>query len=496
MDYDILINALKAAEAQEKSGLPPVGILDASSHTRPWGQRQIGGNKVKTWTKYKETELTADHNRLYDCTGLFGLCGPDEVIGLSMTDDKLVEWMGWQSSSVCEQFIKMITYMDVAGTGAGNPSAMSGAACDNPPAAEKGTCEVFLGDKGLYRVCGAPIDLTIVGERKCDKQPIYTLPVPGAPNGIRVDNDLDFEAIVAAEALKHGLSRDLIDGDKANAGQFDGLEQLVNTGYVDVKTGTACTGVDSLVVAWANDGVDGAVNGHGSIIKKLTDVVRRLRQRINMAGKGSVAVGDMVIVLPTFLRDAVLDAWACYGLCTASQYNELFRNNLDVREFRDKFTTGLYGDGFITVDGIPVPFIAHDWMTIGQSGGNFTSDIYVLTRRIGATPVLYGQYHPMSAALDVAQKFGATQYRPMQGDRVLQWAKTDNLCIQVCMAIKPNLYLSAPWAQARITNVATDPQFNPISLDPQSSYFINDTSVAAQIVQYFYNDLGWTHTVS
>src|SRR3990167_7813534 len=98
MDYDILINALKAAEAQEKSGLPPVGILDASSHTRPWGQRQIGGNKVKTWTKYKETELTADHNRLYDCTGLFGLCGPDEVIGLSMTDDKLVEWMGWQSS--------------------------------------------------------------------------------------------------------------------------------------------------------------------------------------------------------------------------------------------------------------------------------------------------------------------------------------------------------------------------------------------------------------
>lgn len=502
MNTDVLIAALKDAEAREKSGMPAMGILDSSSN-RPWGQRQFNSVGLRTWTEYKEnlsklkeTDLTASTTTMYGCTGLFGLCGPDEIIGLSMADDKLIEWMGWRESTVCEQFVKLITYMDAAGTADGSPQSLAGAACDTPPNSEKGTAEIFLGDKGLYRVCGEPIDLTKTGERKCDKQPTYTLPIPGSPNGVRVDNDLDFEAIVAAEALKHGISRHLFTGDKDTTGEFDGLAQLVNDGYVDVKTGNAVPAFDSLIVDWASDTVDGAVNGHGSIIKKITDVVRRIRQRVNMAGKGNVAPGDLVLVMPTFLRDCVLDAWACYGLCDASQYNEIFRDNLAVREFRDKFTVGLYGDGFVTVDGIPVPIVAHDWMPIGQNGGNFTADIYVLTRRIGATPILYGQYHPMNLASDVASKFGAQQFRPLQGNRVIQWMKTDNLCMQTCLAIKPNVYLSAPWAQARITDVACNPQFDPISNDPQSAYFIQTKNVAEPIVQYWYSDAGWTHVNS
>ena len=69
---------------------------------------------------------------------------------------------------------------------------------------------------------------------------------------MRIDNDIDFEAIVAAETLKADLSRKLITGDKDTAGEFDGLEQLVNTGYVDVKTGALNAGIDSTIVAWAS----------------------------------------------------------------------------------------------------------------------------------------------------------------------------------------------------------------------------------------------------
>lgn len=495
---NVLIEALKNAEQNAASGLPAVGLTDFQSNQRVFGTRGMERQTLKTWSEYqgqlnalKETSLTANTSTLYGCTSLFGLCGPDEVIGLSLMDDKLSAWMEWFPNDVCEQFVKFLTYADVEGTAAGSPQTTAGAACDDPPKSEKGTFEIFLGDKGLLRVSGEPVVLTKIGERKCDKQPIYTLPFAGAPGGVRIDNDLDFEAIVAAEALKNDLSRHLITGDKGTTGEFDGLEQLVNTGYVDIKTGTTNSGIDSLVVAWSNDNFDGAVNGKGNIISWVIALVRRIRQRVQMAGRGTIAVGDLVLVMTTEMRDAFLDAFACYGLCTPSAYNEIFRDNLAVREFRDQFNGGLFGDGYITVDGIAVPIVTHDWLPRTQSGTKHVSDIYILTRRMGASRVLYGQYHPMTQGVDKAREFGAGHYRLMQGDRLVQWIKWDNLCVQTSLAVKPNIYLSAPWAQARITNVGVDPLLDPISLDPQSSYFLSAKRVATPMPQYWYQDGVW-----
>lgn len=501
MNMQALIQALQNADEAEKSGLPSVGVTDFNQAYRTYGQRSMPSAQLQTFGEYrnklKEANLTPTTTTLYGCTGLFSLCGPDEVIGLSMMDDKLVEWMGWRENSVCEQFIKFLTYMDMAGTAAGAALTTAGRACDDPNTVEKGTFEFFLGDKGLLRVSGEPIELTKIGERKCDKQPTYTLPIPGAPNGVRIDNDLDFEAIVAAQALKHDLSRMVMRGNHSTVGQFDGLEQLINTGYVDVRTGSTNSGIDSLIVPWASDNLDGSVNGKGSIINQVIAIVRRLRMRIEMAGGGAVAAGDMVLVMPHWLRDCFLDAFACFGLCVPSAYNELFRDNLAVREFRDRFNGGLYGDGFITVDGVVVPIIAHNWMAYGQSSTKFTSDIYILTRRLGARPILYGQYHPMAQAVDVARQFGMDHYRLMQGGRFIQWAKSDNLCMNTSLAIKPNIYLSAPWAQARITNVGCTPLLAPISEDPQSSYFINGKRVANPFPQYFYKKPGtWINDLS
>lgn len=504
MSVETLISALKAAESYQAGGLPAVGLNDFNAGFRPYGGRAMPGQELQTVGDYKkslaalkEANLTPNTTTMYGCTGLFSLCGPDEIIGLSLTDDKLIAWMGFRSNNVCEQFIKFVTYMDVAGTAAGTASSSAGRACDDPPLTEKGTFEIFLGDKGLLRLAGQPIELTKIGERKCDKTPTYTLPLPGAPNGVRIDNDLDLEAIVTAEAIKNEISRYLITGDHSVTGQFDGLQALVNTGYTDVRTGTTNSGIDSMVVNWASDNMDGSVNGNGNIIGYVRDVVRRIRRRVRMAGRGDLAVGDMVLVMPTHLRDAFLDAWACWGLCLPSQYNELFRDNLATREFRDKFNGGLYGDGYITVDGVPVPIIAHDWLGLTQSGGNFVSDIYVLTRRMGSTPVLYGQYHPMTDAVAVAREYGAAQYRTLQGDRFIQFVKWDNLCVQTAMAIKPNIYLSAPWAQARIQNVGANPTFDPISDNPQSTYFIMSKRVVNPFPQYFYKKPGtWVNDLS
>jgi len=419
--------------------------------------------------------MTAKEDTFFGCTTLFGICGPDDIINLSILESKFSEWLGWRENNLCEQFIKMVNYMDVEGTAAGTAAAGDSAVsdpCSPPKSSEWGRCEILLGPKGTLSLCGEPINLLEQGERKCDKVPIYTIPTRDHPGGIRITNDLDWEAVTAMEAVKADLERLIITGSQFVPGEFDGLERLVNTGYADVHTGISCSSVDSTIVDWASDDMTGAVNNYGSIVNKITEIVRRIKQRVNYARLGNIRPGDMVIVLPSFLADCLLDEWACWGLCAGQQYNEVFRNSLDLRTYREGLNGGLFGDGQIEVDGFPIPLIRHDWMTIGQAAPNFCSDIYILTRQIGARRILYGQYMNLTTAGALAQQFGATHYRVIGDGKFIQLAKNENWCVQTCVALRPNIYLSAPWAQARITDVCCYSQLGPITPDAQSSYYI------------------------
>ena len=86
---------------------------------------------------------------------------------------------------------------------------------------------------------------------------------------------------------------------------------------------------------------------------------------------------------------------------------------------------------------------------------------------------------------------------PFQGARALRWMKFDNACVEPCLLFRPRLYLETPWAQGKIENVCVSAQFNPMSLDPQSNYFIEQNKVASvQVNQYFYDmdSTSWTHS--
>ena len=404
-------------------------------------------------------------------------------------ESKFSEWLGWRENNECEQFVKMVTYMDLAGTAAGTAAAGDSALpdpCADPKLTEWGKCEILLGPKGTLSLCGDPINLLEQGERKCDKVPIYTIPTRNHPGGVRITNDLDWEAITAMEGVKSDNERLMITGSQFVAGQYDGLERLVNTGYVDVHTMRRCSSVDSTIVDWASDDMTGAVNGFGSIVNKITEIVRRIKQRIAYAKKGNIRPGDMVIVLPSFLADCLLDEWACWGLCTGQVYNEVFRNSLDLRTYRDGLNGGLFGDGQIEVDGFPIPLIRHDWMNIDQAAPNFCSDIYILTRQIGARRILYGQFLNLSTAADLARQFGSTHYRAIGNGKFIQLIKNENFCVQTCAAVRPNIFLSAPWAQARITDVCCYSQLGPITPDALSPYYIEDHITPATAIPQAY----------
>lgn len=509
---DTLIRILQAAQDADGAG----GLLNQNvAYGSPYGgqeltfsqyrkmvrQGQIKNVQVKSavgggngfLTAYKQ-DITLPTATMYGCTGLFNLCGPDDIIGLSMQDDPLVLWMGFFEDRICERFIKSLTYIDQAGTAAGQVvGTVYGAPCDDPPTSEKGTCEITISDFGYLRACGEGVNVGMIGERKCDKQPTYTLPIEGV-GMVRIDNDLDLETLAGAQVVKHSLSRLLITGDKNTQYQFDGFAQLVNTDYVGTD-GNVCDAMDSVVVDWGTDNMDGLVNGHGNIVLKVRDMWRRIRWRIQQAGLGMPAEGDVVLVMPSWMSWAFLDAWSYMSIYTGIAFNEVFRDNLALRDFRERHAQGLFGGGFITIDGFNIHIIPHDWLPITQDAPNFCADIYLLVRRVGGRRILFGQYMPADlGASAVAQVAGYPHFNveAMQAGRALRWMKFDNACVQPCLMLRPRIWLEMPWAQGVINDVCISQQFDPMSLDPQSDYFIDqDVEKASALQQYWYDESGW-----
>lgn len=241
----------------QTSPLVPYGAYSNVTWT-DWVERvksgRINVNDIAISTKETPSMGAIPSARLYTCTGLFGLCGPDDIIGLTMADDTLISWIGFFPDTVCEKSIKGWVYFDQQGTAAGSlvGPTVYGPACETPPIAEKSTFEYYIGNFGTLRGCGAPVNVSEIGLRKCDKQPTYTIPVQGV-GPIRINNDLDLETIAASQMVKHELSREIILGDQSVEGQFDGLASLVKEGWYDVR-GHRITSVDSVVVDWESGG--------------------------------------------------------------------------------------------------------------------------------------------------------------------------------------------------------------------------------------------------
>lgn len=407
---------------------------------------------------------------LYGTTGLFSMCGDNDLISLTVEDEPFLEWLGWKPNNEVRQFVKLITYVGPEGTAAGNPSSGVAGACEDANTVEFGICEILLPDKGRLKRAGPVIDLTENNRRLCDEYPIFT------KDGQQIRDEIMWGLTLAGIAIKQDLKRLLVTGNSNNANEFAGLQQLVNTGYVNAINGQRCSSMDSVVIDWGgNDiGATGPDGTHG-LIDYLIYAVRHIRRRAIWASLGGIAVGDMVIVLPTFLRDKLLDIFTCWSVCPGSQYNEANLNTFEARTFRQTLNGGAFGMGQIFVDGTPVPIITYDWMDFSGSGNTFTADIYVLTRRIGNVPVLWGQYIDMTdPAARFQEEAGYGHFKAVDGGRFLAYWKTDNECVQTTLLLRPNIYLSAPWAQARIQNVSATLPLPTMSPDPTSDFYPED----------------------
>lgn len=399
--------------------------------------------------------------------GLFSLCGGDDVISLLTIDDALLRFLNWSANNAENRPVKMITWYGPEGTSAVGTSVTAGwlsDECEVPNSVEWGKCEINF-SKGLLGRCGQDISAISLGKKLCENEPRYRL------NGSLIDNDAEWQAQLASMVLKDDISELLISGNSGTAGQFDGLEQLVVEGYTDFRTGNPCSQVDSIVIDWNNAGVAGLEG-------VIAEIVARVRYRAR--GLGGVNPSDMVIMTTSFIRNCLVDLYACEQPCgDGSAGNPIINVAVDARNARDRYLVGgQYGDGYIPVNGVPISFLINDWIPFSSCPGggpnSYVSDIYILTRRVGPTQAIFGEYQDLrSAAEEMNKQFGGG-FRITDNGKFLVYARQDELCFNTCIVTRPGMVVQAPWAQARIANVCCSVDaLAPLSPDPDSEYFLD-----------------------
>ncbi len=418
--------------------------------------------------QFKDALSASPGNTIYG-QGLFSLCGENDIVSALVRDDALLRWLPWLPNNERNRFIKVLSWVGPEGSSWDVQVPTQGYLgednCAPPNSVEWGKCEIVL-NKGLYGRCGQDIAAIDIGYKYCNAEPIYRI------DGTVINNDAEWQLSLASSVLKDDLSEHLIIGDQSTPQQMNGLEQLITTGYVDARTGEPCSQVDSIVYDWANASISG-------IYVLLVEIVNRIKLRARAAG-GVNVTRDLTIMLPSFLRDCLVNEVACEGPCASSVVDATVAIiNTNARADRDRYLTGgANGDGWIPINGVPVSFLVNDWIPFqscpGGGAGSYVSDIYVLTRRLGNRTVLRGEFQnltPSAAAL--AKNFGSQQFRVTDGGKFLVYSKADETCFNTCILTRPGIYVSAPWAQARITNVCCSTTLTPISPDPDTEYFLD-----------------------
>lgn len=396
---------------------------------------------------------------------LFDLCGDNDLMSLSLAGvNPFLDWLGWQGTDVYRLVREFVLFNRAAKTLQGTASAgWLADPCADPNSVETEFCELEIEGFARLRRMGPTRDITKTGLRYCEVSPRFRI------DGTQINDDREYDLNRAVEVLIQDLAGLVVTGAATTPGQFNGLESIIKQGY-------DCCFLDSIVIDWNGNDMDGgsgatwnggAIPTAATFVDLLMALVRRIRTRTRqvptLAGR-NYAEGDMILVMPSAFISCLLDAYTCWSVC-ANDFSLM--QSFDARRFRDALNGGMFGAGQITIEGVTIPIMPFDF---GLINGLSTFDAYLLTRGVGSRRWLYGQYNNMNL---VAAKM-AGEFMSIDGGRILTWNVEDHTCEERVAEMQPRLVLEAPWAQVRIADISCDAIGGPLSTDPWSEYFPYD----------------------
>lgn len=418
---------------------------------------------------YKETSLTPATTSIYGRYSIFDPCTLGDIFGLQVQTIGFMNWIGWRPNKFYRRRVDFIPWYGPQGfAGGGEITSGAGAPCDDPHGWEWANCGYDLCHTSWYHRGGDALDPHTIVQERCETTPRYRL------NGQQIMDDVEWQMNGLMNVLKMDVIHDLVHGSHANAYEMAGLEAIIRTGYTD-NDDTPCSQVDSQLIAWNHDDLNGEYNGLGNFFDYLDELVTEIEWRSQ--GIGTIAETDMILLTSRFMATCLLDAYACYTTCGVVDAADITDQALRAQQRAARMALnagplydGANAVGFINLkSGRRLPIIVDDSIEFEKQEAGYCTDIYLLTRRIGSMDVLYGEYLDMRTYENrVKAQFPAGTFmaRADAAGRFVTKGKEDNWCIQLMMGTSPELYLSAPWAQARISDVCCSRKRQPLSGDP------------------------------
>lgn len=235
---------------------------------------------------------------------------------------------------------------------------------------------------------------------------------------------------------------------------FNGLDSLVKTGYVDALTQVACPAADSTVVSWNAD--VGATVGGRNIVQAYSDTYYAKKDLAEMVGMGDV---QFAFVMRKEAFRALTEVWVCqyatYRCQSGTVGNPVMTSAVEMNALRLEMMNGQY----LLIDGVPVPVIFSDGILLERLGSGtpnvLRADSYLLPISWNGRPLIRLEYHDMGNqyATEMANLVYTSAMFINNGMYMLTKNERDG-CIEYTVSSKMRLFLETPFLAARIDDMS------------------------------------------
>ena len=444
-------------------------------------QSQFGMQNAQRPMAFKETTgITGPDVSIYGRNSMFDCCSPGDVMGLQVQTIGFLPWIGWRPNNYFRRHVDFIPWWGPEGTHDKDPETGAGDPCSSPESWEYAVCGYDLCHTSWYHIGSEGLDPHTIVQDRCETSQRYRL------NGVQIMDDVEWQMNGIMNVLAQQIRRAAIHGSHDNDHEMNGLESIIKTGYINDQ-GQACPQLDSIIVDWNNDDLDGEANNLGNFFDYLDEVVTELEWRAQ--DLGPIAETDMILLTSRFMATCLLDAYACYTTCGLTSFDEEFgfgtlgtseqALRAQQRANRMALNGGPLYDGARAVgylnlkSGRRIPIIVEDALDISKFASTYCTDIYLLTRRIGSRDVLYGEYLDLRTYENrVKKQWPNFSVRSDAAGRFAFKGKEDNWCLSLMMGTSPEIYISAPWAQVRFQDVCCARKRKPLTGDVFQPYYL------------------------
>lgn len=261
--------------------------------------------------------------------------------------------------------------------------------------------------------------------------------------------------------------------------EFWGLQKLINTGYQDAQTQTACPAADSIVRSFGN------LNVSTNAAAIANGIIATYFELMNRAASTNMNPAQWVLTMPLSLFYALTEVWPIAYQTVGNPQIPNGSTQFIAAEGQIRMRDDMRGDlstrtgQYLTIMGQRIPVILDDAAPETRVAGDiYQSSIFFVPLMAAGQYVTYLEFFNytqagVQGANDLFNVGG--QFRVSDGGRFLLHMKpANNWCVQLMGLAEPRLVLRTPYLAARIDNVGYSHLPNVLTGDPSSpSYYKN-----------------------